>query len=171
MLALSLKEKKQEEKQQNRRQQATAFALNKSSNKTVDKAPADRTYIAVVCAPLPPRCVREWLRACVLCLSVWESELCLGRRMRALRLRIAPCNEGIAHYNTDGGQQQQQQATTRNNNNEQRRGTTRAGHVVANQFPIGNGAFLPANHKANRVQCGHYRQQQAAPAGSRQQQQ
>lgn len=56
MLALSLKEKKQEEKQQNRRQQATAFALNKSSNKTVDKAPTDRTYIAVVCAqpPLPP---------------------------------------------------------------------------------------------------------------------
>lgn len=55
MLALSLKEKKQEEKQQNRRQQATAFALNKSSNKTVDKAPTDRTYIAVVRAqpPLP----------------------------------------------------------------------------------------------------------------------
>lgn len=113
--------------------------------------------------PHPPRCVREWLRACVLCLSVWESELCLGRRMRALRLRIAPCNEGIAHYNTDGGQQQ---PTTNNNNNEQRtrRGTTRAGHVVANQFPIGNGAFLPANHEANWVQCGQYRQQQAAAA-------
>jgi len=32
-------------------------------------------------------------------------------RMRALSLRIAPCNEGIAHYNTDGGQQP---ATTSN---------------------------------------------------------
>lgn len=42
-LALSLKEKQQEEKQQNRRQQATAFALNKSSNKTIDKAATDRT--------------------------------------------------------------------------------------------------------------------------------
>lgn len=86
--------------------------------------------------------------------------------MRALRLRIAPCNEGIAHYNTDGGQQQP--TTNNNNNNEQRtkRGTTRAGHVVANQFPIGNGAFLPANHEANRVQCGQYRQQQAAAAAA-----
>lgn len=70
MLALSLKEKKQEEKQQNRRQQATAFALNKSSNKTVDKAPADRTYIAVVCAPLPlVACVSGCVRACSVCLS------------------------------------------------------------------------------------------------------
>lgn len=73
MLALSLKEKKQEEKQQNRRQQATAFALNKSSNKTVDKAPADRTYIAVVCAPPPPTplvaCVSGCVRACTVCLS------------------------------------------------------------------------------------------------------
>lgn len=75
MLALSLKEKKQEEKQQNRRQQATAFALNKSSNKTVDKAPADRTYIAVVCAPSPSSstplvaCVSGCVRACSVCLS------------------------------------------------------------------------------------------------------
>lgn len=44
--------------------------------------------------------------------------------MRALRLRIAPCNEGIAHYNTDGGQQQQQ-ATTTNNKEQQQRTTTR----------------------------------------------
>lgn len=71
MLALSLKEKKQEEKQQNRRQQATAFALNKSSNKTVDKAPADRTYIAVVCGPSSPlvACVSGCVRACSVCLS------------------------------------------------------------------------------------------------------
>lgn len=92
---------------------------------------------------------------------VWQCKSgqcpCLAMRMRALSLRIAPCNEGIAHYNTDGGQQpatnnQQQPATSQNQC---------AGHVVANQFPIGNGAFLPANqHRPNtdEVQCGQYRQ-------------
>lgn len=127
MLALSLKEKKQEEKQQNRRQQATAFALNKSSNKTVDKAPADRTYIAVVCAPLlllhPPCCVREWLRACVLCLSVWESEslncVWAGACVHCVyALRLVMKALLITTLMEDNNNNQQQQGTTTTNNDE-----------------------------------------------------
>lgn len=126
MLALSLKEKKQEEKQQNRRQQATAFALNKSSNKTVDKAPADRTYIAVVCAPSsphPPRCVREWLRACVLCLSVWESEslncVWAGACVHCVyALRLVMKALLITTLMEDNNNNKQQQGTTTTNNDE-----------------------------------------------------
>lgn len=128
MLALSLKEKKQEEKQQNRRQQATAFALNKSSNKTVDKAPADRTYIAVVCAPLPllhpPRCVREWLRACVHCLSVWESEslncVWAGACVHCVyALRLVMKALLITTLMEDNNINKQQQQTTTNNDEAQ----------------------------------------------------
>lgn len=125
MLALSLKEKKQEEKQQNRRQQATAFALNKSSNKTVDKAPADRTYIAVVCAPSPSSssplvaCVSGCVRACSVCLS--ESLNCVwaGACVHCVyALRLVMKALLITTLMEDNNNNKQQQGTTTTNNDE-----------------------------------------------------
>lgn len=72
---------------------------------------------------LPPRCVREWLRACVRCLSVWESVSCVWAGacvhcVYALRLVMKALLITTLMEDNNNQQQQQQRTTNKTRHNQ-----------------------------------------------------